>query len=589
MKKISAFLLVFLLCFSIAAIFLRVSNVKATFTSYTTTFNGSVSDGYIYQDGFAYGTVRALSSGTANSAGFTLFCGQNNTGGGVEIWRAYLYFDTSSIPSQAVIDNATLSLYVDADNSDTDFNVTIQNGQPTYPHNPLVGGDYYYNWYSGAGGSRNTSDALSASAYWNITLSDDGLDWIEADTTTKLCLRSQEDIDASAPLDSEEVDFSSIEGGHAPILYVSYTVSSVTYIIHGPYLEDGTVYDGYVNVTLHDYYGVSTTYVLNGTGGTEDSETIYLDQPALYFSWNVTAYNFTRSYYLLGETYEDIYIYVPSSEEAATYYTFIVTDYYGMTNPYLQTTIIVDGTTRVVESRSLETSSYITFLFTQWHNYGLRFVCEEGTYTQDFLAETVTTNSLTILSNAFPTTNVTLGLSAWCNRTSDNDIAVYYADSKETTYWLYMEITHRNGLTDILDYSSNTTGSSQSLTWTDAEADRDYNIYLEASRSDATYTWHLTAPSLSTTSNPFDGLISAIGTWPKGFNADQIPAIIIIVACLAIFSVYSATTGIILSLIVAGILGVLGYFEMSVTNLIFAGFVAVLAHLGESKKSEREL
>ena len=94
---------------------------------------------------------------------------------------------------------------------------------------------------------------------------------------------------------------------------------------------------------------------------------------------------------------------------------------------------------------------------------------------------------------------------------------------------------------------------------------------------------------MSTSSNPFGGLISALGTFPTGFNADQIPAAIIIVGVLAIFSVYSSTAGIALSIIVAGVLGVLGFFVISATNLVFAGFVAIMAHIGESKKTEREV
>ena len=59
------------------------------------------------------------------------------------------------------------------------------------------------------GGSRSTSDGLSESAYWNITLNSDGLDMLDVDGITKLCLRSQEDIDDSTPSGDEYITFNS--------------------------------------------------------------------------------------------------------------------------------------------------------------------------------------------------------------------------------------------------------------------------------------------------------------------------------------------------------------------------------------------
>jgi len=398
----------------------------------------------------------------------------------------------------------------------------------------------------------------------------------------------------------EYVNFKSRDSGeaYAPKLYVTYTVSegggepepgAVTYIVHGPFNEDGTVYNGYVTVKLHKPYEVLASYVLDGTGGVEDNETIVLDQPASFFSWNVTSYNYSRSYYLLGDSFEELWVFIPSTEEPAYNYLFTITDFYGMIDPYLQTTINVEGAQRIVERRSLATTDSVTFLLTQWHRYGLTFVCDQGTYSQEFLAESVFSNNLVVLAGAFPVANVSIGIAATAVRTSDSTITVTYADSNEMTISLYMEISHRSGGTDILDYSSTTTGSSQTLTWTDAVAEWDYDVYLEAYRSDNTYIWNLPVPSLSTSSNPFGGLISALGTFPTGFNADQIPAAIIIVGVLAIFSVYSSTAGIALSIIVAGVLGVLGFFVISATNLVFAGFVAIMAHIGESKKTEREV
>lgn len=123
-----------------------------------------------------------------------------------ECYRSYVYFDTSSLSDAAVIYGATLKLYGSDDQSDTDFLVVIQNGQPTYPHDPLVLGDYDRANYSGDGGNVSTA-SWDLAGYNTIALNEDGLDWIRAGNTTKLCLRSSRDISDTGGDDDEYVTF----------------------------------------------------------------------------------------------------------------------------------------------------------------------------------------------------------------------------------------------------------------------------------------------------------------------------------------------------------------------------------------------
>ena len=84
-----------------------------------------------------------------------------------------VYFtDTSAIPDFAIITSATLSLYGSNDYPTTDFDIVIQNGQPTYPHEPLVIGDYYKDYYSNDGGSITT--IIFTTSGYNNSL------WVEA-------------------------------------------------------------------------------------------------------------------------------------------------------------------------------------------------------------------------------------------------------------------------------------------------------------------------------------------------------------------------------------------------------------------------
>jgi hypothetical protein len=111
-------------------------------------------------------------------------------------------------------------LYKKNDSSATDFDITIQNGQPTYPHDPLQSGDYNQNYYSGNGGTYNTSGFHNG--YNNMTVTN--LTWITKGGMTKLCLRSSRDINSKTPTGSEYVNvYSHDQGlGYMPKLVIHY-------------------------------------------------------------------------------------------------------------------------------------------------------------------------------------------------------------------------------------------------------------------------------------------------------------------------------------------------------------------------------
>jgi hypothetical protein len=190
----------------------------------TLTVYSISSDGYIYNSGTNYNTVRNATSGTVNSSGAYITIGQRKQPGiptsTYYVYRGFVFFNTSTLPSNAYLDNATLSLYKKDDYSTTDFDITIQNGQPTYPHKPMQSNDYNKNYYSGNGGMLNTSRFTSG--YNAIPLSN--LNWINKTGITKLCLRSSRDINAKTPTGSEYVNVHSNEflGMCPPKLVIMY-------------------------------------------------------------------------------------------------------------------------------------------------------------------------------------------------------------------------------------------------------------------------------------------------------------------------------------------------------------------------------
>ncbi len=160
------------------------------------TFDATGSCGYIEWDWISYSDARNSNGGIIDTTFIEI--GQQDTGSVFHISRGFVFFDTSSIPDSATIDSAVLSLYGHQDLSAEDFSIIVQNGQPTYPHDPLVENDYNRDHYSGNGGSFNTNSFIT-DGYNDINLNSDGKSWINKEGTTKFCLRNDNEINNNAP------------------------------------------------------------------------------------------------------------------------------------------------------------------------------------------------------------------------------------------------------------------------------------------------------------------------------------------------------------------------------------------------------
>jgi len=193
----------------------------------TLSVKSSTSDGYIYKTSSTYNSAWASSTGSVMDTSTFIYLGQNRASGFPSgytyyIYRSFLHFNTSELPSNAYIDNATLSIYKYADYSTTDFDITIQDGQPTYPHDPLQTGDYNKNYYDGNYGTLNTASYINGRN--NITLTN--YSCLTKEGMTKLCLRSSRDISGTSPTGYEYIGFYSREKvgvlNYNPMLVIEY-------------------------------------------------------------------------------------------------------------------------------------------------------------------------------------------------------------------------------------------------------------------------------------------------------------------------------------------------------------------------------
>ena len=226
------------------AALLPVNQVRATTVNIVDSYDGSLQV-WPYP---SYSGAQSASTGTVIDNATSVGVGQDLIGSNYLITRGALFFNTSAIPAGAVISSATLQLYNQGYNINSNFNLTVMNGQPTYPHNPLVGTDYQLSLYSGNGGTFNT--ASWGTGYNTLTLNSTGISWINKGGTTALFIASSQDISATAPTGYNALSFYGYAQGvgYQPVLNLTYTIPAAP------------------TVTINAATGVSATAAtLNGT------------------------------------------------------------------------------------------------------------------------------------------------------------------------------------------------------------------------------------------------------------------------------------------------------------------------------------
>lgn len=239
-----------------------VNNITAgIFNSGSASDESSDSDSYLLYTDAVYATAwgAAVAEGEDDSGDYVNI-GQTDA---YAIYRSFFHFPTGDLPDDAIVTSSSLRVYCSSDYSDTDFFLTIQNGQPTYPSDPVVVADYDESFYSGNGGSLTTVGLVESG--WNtITMNATGMGWINVTGDTKLSIRSSREIAGTVPTGDEYIrvysqDFTTMS--YEPEIFVNYTSESLTVTANGVSSGEHTI-----NVTAD-----TTNLKLYVDGSEEDS------------------------------------------------------------------------------------------------------------------------------------------------------------------------------------------------------------------------------------------------------------------------------------------------------------------------------
>jgi hypothetical protein len=175
--------------------------------------------------------------------------------------------------------------------------------------------------------------------------------------------------------------------------YVANT-GAYQYQLHGPYIENGNLYDGIVNVTVNYASLPSGYYLFNGSLGAETNLNLTSPSPITTVTWNVTSVASQRRTYSFSSTATtgELWIYVSNSNdpfEVTNTYGVSVSDLAGLTNAYVQTTKNIEGYQRIIERQILDPINAMPFWLIQFTQYNLMVVSDQGSFTFGLPADTI--------------------------------------------------------------------------------------------------------------------------------------------------------------------------------------------------------
>lgn len=366
-----------------------------------------------------------------------------------------------------------------------------------------------------------------------------------------------------------------------------------TYDVDGPYWEDGTVANANVSLVWTYVDGEIERTWLNATGGVADSDEITASAPVSQLMWLEAGANDTQRYIDLDPTVTDhsYSIVIPSQLFATAFYYIQVSDFAGITNAWLQSKRNVDGSAAFVEQRSLNFTGDHILLLSQWASYTLSITCDQGTYSETYMAGDPSIVHSIILPSGLFLEDFEAGAEVQADRYNSTEIIVQqsYDDEADSSYvhiWHLDE--YSTSASQITDYVISYGSGDFILYWNDGEEGRDYFVDVEVDVGSVTYVWNFSCPD-GRDYDSIDDLVYAVTAFGDfGVDPAALIAFVICLICAGCFSYANSAMGAGFVLIVAAILSLLGLYEFAAAQLglgaVFVWFFYVL----ENKKTERE-
>ena len=265
-------------------------------------------------------------------------------------------------------------------------------------------------------------------------------------------------------------------------LQVGSLHNQYSYVIHGPFTENGLAYNGLINVTVSFQDQSPVTFSLSNGG----SYVFTSQHQASALYWNLTS-DYTHSRQIsFGSDYSDeVYLYVGSASDILASYSVGVTDFAGLTNATAETDKNVLGINQIVERQNLDVVNAMSFYLVMYSQYSLKVVSDQGTFSWSLSADSTATKNYVITKDMVTSVNTASNVTATATRLNGTAANVYFNDPS----YLTVSVTSRI-------YIVNMTGQ-----------------YLFYTQTDAGYMQNFTVNNLAASTNYLVKTVTASGSW----------------------------------------------------------------------------
>jgi hypothetical protein len=167
---------------------------------------------------------------TYSTSADSMTVGQSYTGAWF-VWRSFLKFDTSSLPTGSKVTKVNLKLTAKVDESDADFDVEIIKADWS-DYDPIDNDnrDAHFDLLLSATADADWRNTSGMGLFTTYTSADLDVTHINLDGYTYYGLRSSEDSDNSEPTGDEYIEIYTADYGTAaerPILVIEYSVADL--------------------------------------------------------------------------------------------------------------------------------------------------------------------------------------------------------------------------------------------------------------------------------------------------------------------------------------------------------------------------
>jgi hypothetical protein len=358
---------------------------------------------------------------------------------------------------------------------------------------------------------------------------------------------------------------------------ISIARADVDYTLVGPLNENtGTIMTG-INIIVEVYPVGGNPYnvTMSGTGGpwVYTNQTSTVSQLRSFLPNNMSRYYDASTGYTGNLTW---WVFVPDSPYYV-YYASVAVIGQTVSNAYLESYILLNGTEFIVERRIFTVGNLIPFVFTQGRPYGFIFTCTQGTVDlgTQIMGDPLLDIQLMATPQNFPSTASTFGnITVSATRMNDTWIQALYNDGGGTTFNVTTTIT-LNGQTE---FTSAAISNSSTVDWNNGLSDQDYTVTITAQTSNGQFQWTTPVSHNFNGGNPFAGLNSLGPSLPM-----KVTDLIWFIVDLIIFSTASIKDSHIILLLVIlltafeGLIGFMSVPSSSVTVCFLLGVLWALS------------